>query len=1272
MNTQVTHVKIKQVFGSLIMLEEICQEIAPFDKLDLLAKIAALQLMPENTERAIRLEAIANAITSQTPASNQPDISSNRVRQLCNSQTIAQGPIGLAEDPCDNMFTEAFTFEGGSYVVFPGILEEPTFILRNLAKALFLTQQPLSNRELKYRIKALFIAVLTLSDTIASRAGIGRGVEPISRPGGNAVVPSSKELKRLMKAVAFQNEELEQLLQLRGLSPDILEPLTVDAGAISAGDYNIGNSPLNARPIVRIGDTLVVAQPGVLLAALRHGILSIAIEGGFAREITQRYRLAVWDSMVQALDYLRLYQVKVAGRPLTQADPFLDGLFVLDTDKALYVQLMTDDLRGYSHKEVFSTWSNNETASILERRQKEVEKSVFSKTPAPKEVLVLVLIQGFGRPAVFSFADTIDPYRSLRLFMSAGDLDTIALTEGGDPLVLLKYARAQNRTRQTTSIMTSSQLDEFQLYRSRDYSYYISDETRPNSITIVPGFAGDIRREVSHKRDRHGAPAYNRGYITEVTCLHNREVPIYIPFSNIGERATILIEGLPVPVWVIGPEYRDDGQRKLHSIYAQITEMIAHWIWQCSPWLIELMSPLLAHDGLVIIELELLPSEDWSHIANDIVDTAAEIESSAIEVITEPADYRMLLKLSPSVLRSFMGADNAGERTFMGRVLQGLCEMLHKLGITPATRLDDDMIDRIVDQYIPLGMKKKLLVLPSHQVPQLDPTNLPPFRRVKHADENNLLDDLGEYLVAHGWKTEPIADYERTSFLNNHVVEHLYDRLVKLVSTLSPHGLLPWLVGCYEAITRHMVFTRLTIPTRLACFSAHGELVRSLSEELPEIHKAALATRFVIEYVAARPPNGLRPMSLDAYDQLQALASQIINWAYESDMIHYGIVDIKLSLLPSSRLGADREEYLRARSTYLPEYTTGEISRAIRSFAHYWSSLRAKDAEAVDKDSEQEMLRQKVDEASQAEFGFTLTELATLFGDIYKIGEEQTSSVKMARVGDMVHRLMASTGWTQERVVAGLELLSLGPRPDFFSPDPPFNKVDVYPWRFNRSLSYARRPLLRVENGEDSRVMWGNRHLMRSFDYLLNLCFGGTLKAQSSKMRSLIGTFHKEQGEDFNDQVAELFEVIAELVVRRRVNKIAGKRLRGPDGDVGDIDVLVADMHRRIIRVIECKDLAIARAPYEWKRELDDLFRGTKRKRSIIEKHGLRTQWVQDNLNSVLEELSIVREGHWKVEPLLVVNEEIFSPHLYPSPIKVVPFRKLSEDLIPTWFTGKQ
>ncbi|MFC1956277.1 hypothetical protein ACFLWZ_07175 [Chloroflexota bacterium] len=100
----------------------------------------------------------------------------------------------------------------------------------------------------------------------------------------------------------------------------------------------------------------------------------------------------------------------------------------------------------------------------------------------------------------------------------------------------------------------------------------------------------------------------------------------------------------------------------------------------------------------------------------------------------------------------------------------------------------------------------------------------------------------------------------------------------------------------------------------------------------------------------------------------------------------------------------------------------------------------------------------------------------------------------------------------------------------------------------------------------------------------------------------------EESGEAFNDAVADLFEGMSGIKIARRFKKIGRRRIQGPDGDLGDIVVLVIDTFRQVIHVIECKDLAVARTPYEFKRELDEMFLGTKTKRSIVTKHNQRTK----------------------------------------------------------------
>src|SRR5579883_3182652 len=243
----------------------------------------------------------------------------------------------------------------------------------------------------------------------------------------------------------------------------------------------------------------------------------------------------------------------------------------------------------------------------------------------------------------------------------------------------------------------------------------------------------------------------------------------------------------------------------------------------------------------------------------------------------------------------------------------------------------------------------------------LDAHGLPAFRKVQEADEEALLDELGSYLrsVQH-LGVGPVPKDRRTDLLKE-VVDFFYRELAKLVASLKPDGLLEWLVSRHETIVHEAAYHHLTMPTRLACFSETPGMIDELRKEIPERSKAGVASRFIIEYVVARPPSGLRSMSLSVYDRLQALASQIITFGFESDLIYFQLADLDLELLPSGRLGTDREQYEKALEAYLTAFATGEIARATNAFGRYWANKRIA--------SEKPDLARELDSAALGEFG---------------------------------------------------------------------------------------------------------------------------------------------------------------------------------------------------------------------------------------------------------------------------------------------------------------
>jgi len=86
------------------------------------------------------------------------------------------------------------------------------------------------------------------------------------------------------------------------------------------------------------------------------------------------------------------------------------------------------------------------------------------------------------------------------------------------------------------------------------------------------------------------------------------------------------------------------------------------------------------------------------------------------------------------------------------------------------------------------------------------------------------------------------------------------------------------------------------------------------------------------------------------------------------------------------------------------------------------------------------------------------------------------------------------------------------------------------------------------------------RHLVRTMMYIADCVMGGRLQPSSAEMQSLIGELNDERGRAFNDSVADAFLGLPWAVVRKNVKKVGGMRLAVTCGDLGDVDVLVADL----------------------------------------------------------------------------------------------------------------
>lgn len=1229
------------------MLNKLKENLSKLNTTDLLAKVGALHLVPDNASRAISLDALAHLIAAQVDQPDTRTISRNRLRGFLQTYLSSASLPGMADDPATQMFTEELLFSGGSYIVFPGPSASEQDILRWLLRAVVLRNPPLGSKEFRDEVSRAAILCLSISNRIAQKAGIKRGESPRGYKSDEIIIPESAQLNKGIDAVTFSRGELLQIVHRETFFAPTIDPLSVAIGSVDWATYSFEFGQLHHTPFVKAGDRYIIPVPSLLLVALRHRILCIAQSHGVLPELVESYRGVVWTEVEELLGYLDSHQIPIK-LPAPRPDNFMEGLFILDSDKALYVQLATDGLGDFAGGYEPSQWDVKDLNKELDGRAGEIVRHLSKRSHGPDRVLILTILQPIGRAFVAGFGDP--PGASLWLAMSASDLRTIILVEAADSLVLWKYARAHHLVRDTVRVIAADVLDEYEMYRASQHSYYFSDERQPDLLAIAPGDGLDMRKKVIEELDPHGVPSFHAGYLIEVWACFGSGIPIYTPPSQLGKQVALVVEGeLPIPVWVIG---QGNLEGQLREIMAHTVEALAYWLWQFQSLLATALVGVAENYSMFVIEVDLDDPAQWNQALGGSI--KEQREGEVVISSMERTGAGMRITLQSSLLTRLYKADNQGERELVQELLLHLRNSLQADHPEAVEILSDPKIQEAVNAIAPLSEKKKLILLPLNRRQELDPTDLPKFRPVQEADYAELLDGIGAHIRALGWKEGDIPKEKRNDVLNK-AVDYLYRKLEELVATLDGAELLPTLIAYQEASTREVFGRRFTVPTRLACFGQREELVKKLMKEIPTADEANLANRFLIEYVAARPPSGSRHLSLEIRDQLMALALEIINWGMLSDTVHFGLADVDLSVLPSGRLGYDHEAVLRAQRTFMSSHLSGFISETQRTFASHWANLPKDGTSAVPPPEADEL-----DQAFAGEFGLTLAEVTSLMADIYTIGTRQEGPVKKLPTRELISELSQSLGWKAEKVARGINLLTIGPRFDFLNP--PGTKEKAYPWRFNRAWSHLRRPLVLTECEPDSVTWWGNRHVIHALRHLTQLCLGGRLKASLLELQQVISRWREREAKAFEESVARIITEITGIPPKVRLKKVGKRRLIMDGHDLGAIDVLAVIPRKCVLLPIECKDLALARTPAEIQHQLGELVHGSSDEPSTIEKHLARTQWMKNNLDEVLMQcFSIQRKGKWKVKPILVSDSELHAPHITSIPFPVWSIETLKE-----------
>jgi hypothetical protein len=791
-------------------IDDLVTSLAAFDVTDLAAGVGALQLLPENADHLLRVERLAGIVAS-LPISPEhaPQMSAGHWRTILNAAPVADSFVVMNEDPFEEPYTGSISFYGGGYTVLPGLATGAVRIARRLTEAVF-ALAPAMDRDFANACGRLTRGVLVLSDRVAARAGLARATAPIASKDDVAVVPAGPRFTDLKGAVRWRWSDLDQMLG-RDIAAS-LRDLAVAPGQLPAPrvDTSFDDQPAVLRPLLDLGEEVVVLLPTALLTALRQWTIVSAGERGLRDELARRYRQATNRTVERSLWVMGFHPI---GPPASSEDAIVEHLWEFDDDKVAHVVVVTDPLTDYDAAGAFGRWSDDSLSSNVEDRLVKARDAIRSERGESVGVLHLVVLEGIGRSSFLGLTDASRGHRAHSLTVTSEDLEVMSRREAGDPLAIWKFARAADDLRERTRVFQWSTLDEYAIYLDHERSFYLGDDGRPTFLSIETASALQLRVDDAKGFDAHAVShPLSRAVVHVQRRYEDTEVPIYAT-DPLGRSVDLVVElSDEERIWVISD---DDLDERYAEFYFELKEAVAYWIWQIAITAGALVSQFAVGEAHSAVHVVLRGGEGWW-------DAGASDDQPWVAV--EEAASGLVVTFGPSTHASLAGADNAGERE--------LVELL----IAAMRRLTGDVdppdVSAIVSEVAPLGAKKKIVVLGGDNVALL-PGDLPQARLVDDAEIAFRLDEMGEWLSARRAVGE-IAANERVSVLNS-VVGYYFGRLAEMVAELHPFGLLEFLVRHNESLVRDEAQRRLTLPTRIACFGLEDEARKDLTERLPKL-----------------------------------------------------------------------------------------------------------------------------------------------------------------------------------------------------------------------------------------------------------------------------------------------------------------------------------------------------------------------------------------------------------------------------------------------------
>lgn len=1161
----------------------------------LLNLIIGLQMQPNNHGKNVRMEELATHIVTNLNSNPNGNL------ELFKQHLDREFASNYMEDIPENLFSENIVFYGGNYTVFSGIYGYAVEIFKNLTETIFTQKNDLPD-EFKNQVYSGVTLILELGKILSTKFDVEGNIE--GAQGDRKFVYSSNEID-----TSFSQDEINQICNEYKIDPRIINDFIVLANDTSFSNSDPDKNPLLKKPIIKFEDKYYFVLISSQVTVLNEFIIRLSNEYNCNQKLTELYHDKLWHEQWVACDKMG-WQLTDIELPQNNTPTILkERVFQFEQNRLAYSCYVHND----KDEEYFSDKNLD-----LDKRITEVITEL-KKNPSMKDhkFLSLVTYDCMGRNMLIGYGA---PQKDeLRLSFSMHQFNFLCSSEKWENLSLWKFAKSYEIFSKTTNSTSTDTLDMYSIYKAKDDSFYFGDDARPNFLTVVPGEGSRLIKEAKIEKNNHGILSQIKGQNVFIPSTKYADyAPLYKPLNSLGYYA-ICLKTFDFPIWLVNRQVKD---KSMTIQVRNFTEAIGFWLYKLKPEIAKILNPAISN------YLEL----------NIILETKLFEETQTKEIVESKDENDYLFSLNDNILyfsipfskmKTFTGSNNFGEREMMKSILKAF-------NLVKGISFSEQEIESFIDKCIPLGQAKMILLSDSQKDPIVDGRWLVKPFYISDSEVDILLDEIPLLIEKTKKIPKNIESEKDKKELLNTATTLLLDLLNKEIQNFEFKFLLHALLELHETLVWKRERNKTMIPAQILCFgNLEGELKEVLEKD-NKLVKTSLATRCLIEYIAAKPTKGSIKVSFDDIDRFLVLMHEIANYGFLSDAIRFKLANPTVGKLDSGRIGISREFFDEKLKPFAEANTKEEVDRYIENFD---SRFEIADFSQEEKEPEDDKELREIDSAFLEDWGISFLNIYKFCFTSFLICIEKQSSTCSMNESEFIELIKNKAKIDEKEIIAGIECFSITQRDEYLKAPKGFNDSEVFPWKYNREFSFARRFIVKYENDKGEKILtWGFRNAISAQKQLEYLLFEGKLNNGGKRIEKLLGTFRERKGKLYRNKVKDWLKTHPDLTVIDYEVKIDKNGHLVADKNYGDIDVLVHNKKTNTVYSLECKDTNKAKNIHEMKNEMDK-YLGREEQKGMIQKHVERHNWLNANKDKLCAFLKIDQEP--KVVSFMLTSEVI-------------------------------